>query len=104
MAISYLDNNWKEEIKEGLWLVDFFSETCGPCKILSKHLETLDFEFPVINIGKVNLTKYQEIGNELEVRAVPTIFFMKDGELLERHVGLLSVKQLKEKASKYLYE
>ncbi|HEY8365211.1 MAG TPA: thioredoxin family protein [Haloplasmataceae bacterium] len=104
MAINYLDNNWKENVKEGFWLVDFFSETCGPCKMLAKNLETLDFEFPVINFGKVNLTKYPEIGEELEVRAVPTIFFMKDGELLERHIGLLSVNQLKEKISQYLYE
>ena len=104
MAIKYFDNNWKEAVKEDLWLLDFYSETCGPCKMLAKNLEVLDFEFPVINIGTVNLTKYPKIGEELEVKAVPTILIIKDGIILVKHIGFLSVQQLKEMVSHYLYE
>ena len=55
MAIQYVDDeSFKEQIKEGFVIVDFFSTTCVPCKAFSRILEELDAELPFINIVKVN--------------------------------------------------
>lgn len=50
MAIQYVDDeSFKEQIKEGFVIVDFFSTTCVPCKAFSRILEELDAELPFIN-------------------------------------------------------
>ena len=48
MAIQYADDeSFKEQIKEGFVIVDFFSTTCVPCKAFSRILEELDAELPL---------------------------------------------------------
>ena len=55
MAIQYVDDeSFKEQIKEGFVIVDFFSTTCVPCKAFSRILEELDAELPFINIVKLS--------------------------------------------------
>lgn len=95
--------NYEEIIKEGFVIVDFFSETCVPCKTFSKVLDEIEFELPFVNIVKVNTTKYPELGKKNKVFGVPTVFFMNDGEMLERHVGALSEDEVKEKIGGYIY-
>ncbi|HEY8365031.1 MAG TPA: thioredoxin family protein [Haloplasmataceae bacterium] len=103
MIIYAEENNLNELIKEGFSLVDFYSETCGPCKMLAEFLIRLDSELPFINIIKVNTTKYPNYSDEYQIHAVPTLFFIKDGNLCERHLGLLTTEQLKTKIAQYLY-
>lgn len=95
--------NYEELIKGEFVIVDFFSETCQPCKIFSKVLDEVEYELPFVNIVKVNTTKYPELGKKNKVMAVPTIFFIKDGEMLERHVGALTEEELKAKIGEFLY-
>lgn len=104
MAIQMAnEQNYDELIKEGFVIVDFFSMTCVPCKMFSRILEDLEGELPFVNIVKVNTTDYPELGEKNEVQAVPTIHFYKDGELLEKHVGVLPYGEVKERISKYMY-
>lgn len=104
MAIQMAnEQNYDELIKEGFVIVDFFSTTCVPCKMFSRILEDLEGELPFVNIVKVNTTDYPELGKKNEVQAVPTIHFYKDGELLEKHVGVLPYGEVKERISKYMY-
>ncbi len=97
-------NNLKELTQDGLCVVDFYSETCGPCKLLAPILSRLDAQMPFVTFVKVNLTQYPDYGTEYEVDAVPTLLFVKDGQLREREVGFLNEDQLKEIIGKYLYE
>lgn len=90
-------------VKEGFVIVDFYSTTCVPCKMLSRILEDLTLDFPFVNIVKVNITDHPKIGADYEIEAVPTVFFMKDGELLERVVGLMNEDEIIEKISAYYY-
>lgn len=95
--------NYNELLAEGFTIVDFYSETCGPCKLFSKILEEITYELPFVNIVKVNTTNFPKLGIENEIDAVPTIFFVKDGEILERFVGVMEQDEVVEKISQYYY-
>lgn len=102
--ISYANyENYNELLAQGFTIVDFFSVTCGPCKLFSKILEEITYDLPFVNIVKVNLTDFPNIGEENEIDAVPTIFFVKDGEILERVVGVMEQEEVMEKISQYYY-
>lgn len=95
--------NYEKLLSEGFVIVDFYSETCGPCKILARILEEITYELPFVNIVKVNCTAYPKLGTDNDIEAVPTVFFVKDGKLLERVVGLMDQDELTEKISEYYY-
>lgn len=95
--------NYHDLLAEGFTIVDFYSETCGPCKLFSRILEEITYELPFVNIVKVNTTYYPKLGIENEIDAVPTIFFVKDGEILERVVGLMEQEEVMEKIGQYYY-
>ena len=102
--ISYASyDNFEALLRQEFVMVDFYSETCGPCKVLSKILEDLDDELPFVNVAKVNLTNFPKIGQDYEVDAVPTVLFVKNGEILERVVGLMERDEILEKISAHYY-
>ena len=81
--IKYLENeNFKEIIKEGLWIVDFYADWCGPCKMSGTVLEELDN-----NVLKINVDNHEELASEFGVMSIPTICFFKDGELKNKTIG-----------------
>lgn len=104
MAIIHADdNNYEELIKEGFVIVDFYSDTCGPCKMLSPVLDELSFELPFLKIVKYNTTQNKEVARKNKVFGVPTLFFYKDGEKLGESVGYSDLEELKDIVKKYLY-
>lgn len=76
-------NDFKEITKSGVWIVDFYADWCGPCKMLSPVLEQVNYE----NTLKVNVDEYQELSNQFGVMSIPTIIFLKDGKEVEKLIG-----------------
>lgn len=104
MAIQFAtDDNFENLIKENFVIVDFFSTTCGPCKLFSKILEDIEAELPFVNIVKVNTTDYPALGEKYSIRSVPTIHFYKDGKLVETRIGVMQADAVKEIIAQYLY-
>lgn len=69
-------------------LVDFYSDTCVPCKMLSPVLSQLDTELAgKLNIYKVNVGYEQELVDKYEVQASPTLIFFRGGEEVSRLRG-----------------
>ncbi len=95
--------NYEELIKEGFLILDFFSETCVPCKAFSEVLDEIEYELPFVNIVKVNTTKYPELAKKNKIFGVPTVFFMNNGEMLERHTGVMTEEEVKSKIGEFLY-
>ena len=90
----YLEkNNLDELVKEGLYLVDFYAEWCGPCKMLTPVLESLEDKIKVI---KVDIDKFEELAFEYRIMSVPTMIFFKDGEKKEELVGFRDEDELLE--------
>ena len=94
---------YPELTREGFTIVDFYSTTCVPCKMLSRILEDLTLDYPFLNIVKVNTTDEPKLGVEHQIEAVPTVLFMKDGQELEKVVGLMDEDELEEKISLHYY-
>lgn len=86
------NDDFNSLIKEGLTIVDFYAEWCGPCKMMGPVLESLDD----VNIIKVNVDDNEELSTEYRIMSIPTLMFFKDGEKKEEIVGFHSKEQLEE--------
>lgn len=90
----YLEkNNLDELVKEGIHLVDFYAEWCGPCKMLMPVLESIEDK---INIIKVDIDKFEDLALEYRIMSVPTLMFFKDGEKVKELVGFRDEDELLE--------
>ena len=96
--------NFDSLVAEGFVIVDFFSETCVPCKMFSRILEELADDVPFVEIVKGNTTKYPELAERFSISAVPTVMFYKDGICLERRQGVQSRKELEKVISEHMYD
>lgn len=95
--MRYLEkDNLEEEIKEGLHLVDFYAEWCGPCRMLSPILEEID----EIDVIKVNVDEFENLAREYKVMSIPKLLYVKDGEILLEHTGFQSEEEIKETIKK----
>ena len=92
MKILTKEDNFNEIIKEGLVLVDFFANWCGPCKMLTPHLEELSKEYSVI---KVNVDECEELAREYGIMSIPALFLFKNGELIDKKIGYQELDELK---------
>ncbi len=88
------DTEMKEEIKEGMILIDFFATWCGPCQMIAGELEELSASDDTIKILKIDIDRHPEIAKEYGVMAVPTLLFIKDGDLLERQTGFMPKEKI----------
>ena len=100
MAFEFTDNNFQAEALEnqGVSVVDFWAEWCGPCRMISPIIEELskDYEGKAL-IGKVNVDDNPEISMKYGIRSIPTILILKNGEVVDKQVGTTSKKALAEK-------
>ena len=74
--------------KEGLFVVDFFAEWCGPCKMLGPVLEEVANEYEgKATIVKVNVDQSQDLAQKFGVMSIPTIIAFKNGEIVKQTLG-----------------
>lgn len=89
MVKEILGCECKQRIQSGVVLVDFFSSTCGPCKMLSFVLADIDAQLQnKIQILKIDFDKNQELVEQYNVNGYPTLLLFKDGVEINRMRGL----------------
>lgn len=80
MSIEVVDQqSFEAAIEEGLVLVDFYADWCGPCKMMLPTLERLDAENPGLKIIKVNVDSDHDLAVKHNIRGIPALVLYKDG-------------------------
>ncbi|MDZ4833720.1 MAG: thioredoxin [Candidatus Melainabacteria bacterium] len=83
-------------------VVDFFATWCGPCRQLGPILEKLSTEVSAkALVVKVNADDSSDLAAKYNVSGLPTLLFFKDGVVVERHAGLMSLSNLKATIEKH---
>jgi thioredoxin 1 len=67
--------------------IDFFATWCGPCRMISPRFESLSEKFPAITFVKVDVDQAREIASDMQISAMPTFYFFKNGQKVETVVG-----------------
>ena len=84
-------------------LVDFFAEWCGPCKMMKPVLEELKKKMGnKIIILKIDIDKNISLSSEYRIESVPTLVLWKQGEIIWRQSGALSLNELEQILSSYI--
>ena len=93
------NTNFTELIQDSkLVIVDFWATWCGPCRMLSPILGEVEAEMPdQITVVKVNVDDADEIAAQYRIMSIPTLLFIKNGEIVDKTVGAMPKPALLEK-------
>jgi thioredoxin 1 len=92
---EFTESNFKDATASGISLVDFWAEWCGPCRMLTPIVQELSTEYDgKATIGKVNVDDAAALAQQFGVASIPTIVVLKDGEEVNRFVGVTSKDNL----------
>ena len=105
MALEITDQSFQEMVlnSDKPVLVDFWAVWCGPCRTLGPIIEEVaaDFEGRAI-VGKVDVDNNQQVSVDYGIRNIPTVLIFKNGEVVDKIVGVASKEVIAEKLSAHL--
>ena len=98
MSTTNITSSQFEEtvLGDGIVLVDFWAEWCGPCKSFAPVYETVSERYPDITFAKVDTEQEQQISGQLGIRSIPTIMAFRDGIQIFSQPGAMGERDLTE--------
>ncbi|MBD80503.1 MAG: thioredoxin [Crocinitomicaceae bacterium] len=90
MALEFTDGNFQEEAlnTDKPVIVDFWAEWCGPCKMVGPLVQQIAEEYDgKAVVGKLNVDLNPETAGKYGIRSIPTILYLKNGEIVDKQVG-----------------
>lgn len=105
MAVELTDANFEELVlkSDKPVMIDFWAEWCGPCRMVGPVVEEMSKEYEgKAIIGKVNVDHNPGLSGRFGIRNIPTILFLKNGEIVDKSVGAVPKSQLTDKLNKQI--
>lgn len=99
MTVQLNNSNFQETISTNdVVLVDFYADWCGPCVAFNPTLEDLSTAFSdKVVVAKINVDKNPELSTSFNIRSIPSLFYFKKGQLVEKQNGPQSKALITEK-------
>ena len=105
MAVEITDSNFQDLVlnSDKPVLVDFCATWCGPCRMLGPIIEELhgDYDGKAV-VGKVDVDNNQQIAMQFGIRNIPTVLIFKNGEVVDKFVGVAPKAAIAEKLNAFL--
>lgn len=81
------NQNFYDEISNGLVLVDFYAVWCGPCKMMHPVIDSVANNNSNLKIIKVNVDDHEEIARKYGIMSIPTLILFENGEIKQKNIG-----------------
>ena len=94
--------NFDEFVGTGVVVVDFWATWCGPCRMLAPILDEVAEKLPEVKFGKVDVDNAPELAQRFQVMSIPNVCVFKNGELVDRIIGLCDEDELTETVKKHV--
>lgn len=95
MMLNLNASSFKETIANGVTLVDFYADWCGPCKALAPAIADLAKEYEgKATVAKLNVDEVSDVAAAYGVMSIPTVIVFKNGEIVGKNVGLTNKASL----------
>ncbi|MDR2815675.1 MAG: thioredoxin [Proteiniphilum sp.] len=104
MALQITDATLDEALQtDKLVVLDFWAEWCGPCKMIGPIIEEIGEEYEgKVVVGKLNVDDNDETTGKYGIRSIPTVLFIKNGNVVDKVVGAGPKTLFTEKIDKLL--
>lgn len=104
MALNITNENYEAIVADSKpTVIDFWAEWCGPCRTIAPIVEEMaELYANRVNIGKCDVDSADDVVATYRVRNIPTLVFIKDGNVIGKHVGAISRNDLVAKIEELL--
>jgi thioredoxin 1 len=96
MLVHGNKDNFDSLISDGVVVVDFFANWCGPCRMLGPVLEELSNSRSEVKVIKIDVDQEEDLARRFGVMSIPALYLFKDGKQVDNKVGFMPLDELEE--------